>query len=145
MNITINTAVLSVSATLIVGAFTFMYRFLRDTVEDLAKLKSSLEKQIKDGDIKNNEAINSSINVTDHKLSEVYDTFNKYRESIEKNFVNKDVCDILHKTSSDNLNGIETRLTASFNKLEARVEKNFADFTQQIISLFKNGGSQQST
>jgi hypothetical protein len=139
MNIVLDTSIISVALTLIVTAFGFMYKFLRDTVKDLSELKKSLEKQIKDGDDKNNLDINSSNTVNDKKLSEVYETFNKYRESIEKNFVSKDVCDVLHKTSSENLTGIEFRLTSNFNRLEEKVEKNFTTFLEQMTKMFQNG------
>jgi len=128
MNVVLDTSIISVSATLIVGAFGFMYKFLRDTVKDLAVLKSSLEKQIKDGDDKSN-----------NEISEVYKTFNEYRKSIAIEFVSKAVCDVLHSTQTDNLNGIEARLTANFNKLELKVENNFNTFLQQITTMFQNG------
>ena len=62
-----------------------------------------------------------------NKLESVWRRFDEHKERTESTYVRKDSCQLLHKTTADNLIGLETRLEKRFDKLE-----------EQMIELLNN-------
>ena len=67
------------------------------------------------------------------KIDRVYERFDEFKKDIKEDFVQRDLCKIMHENSSSNLNGLEKRITDSVRKLEEKVDDNF----KVVIDLMK--------
>jgi hypothetical protein len=67
------------------------------------------------------------------KVDRVYERFDEFKKTIKVEFVQKELCKIMHENSSSNLNGLEKRITDSVGKLEKKVDDNF----KVVIDLMK--------
>lgn len=75
-------------------------------------------------------AVYFAINDANRKISRVYERFDEYKEHIEqkvsKEFVRRDLCEMMHDNSN-----------ANFSKLETRVEDGFKGVNEKMDSLMR--------
>ena len=75
-------------------------------------------------------ATNAGINVGiykyfNSKLERVYQRLDMVKDKLCTEFVRKEVCDVLHKQTADNLARLEDRINERFNDLELETRENF--------------------
>ena len=70
-------------------------------------------------------AVYLTYNNFNRKISRIYERFDEYKihieENVEKKFVQKDLCSVVHNNSSSNLNGLEERIEKRFDKLDEQI------------------------
>lgn len=67
------------------------------------------------------------------KVDRVYERFDEYKKIIKSEFVQKDLCKVMHENSSSNLNGLEKRLGDRIENLEKTVADNFKVVMDQLL------------
>ena len=78
-------------------------------------------------------------------IARAYERFDEYKAHIEKmiedKFVQKNLCDVMHANSADNLSGLEERLNGRISSVEKIVQDNpspgFSRFIIQEDNLFQ--------
>lgn len=59
------------------------------------------------------------------RIEGVYGRIDEVKDKVDKQYVRKEVCSVMHATTADNLKSIEVRITERIDKLEKEVSKNF--------------------
>jgi hypothetical protein len=59
----------------------------------------------------------------DARLSRVYGRLDEVKDNIDKTYVRKDNCALLHNNTATNLLGLETRIEKRFDKLDAQISQ----------------------
>ena len=121
MNIVLDTSIISICATIISGLFIGGYKFIRDIIRDLGELKKEVY-----------EKISEEAKTNDAKIVRVYSRLDEHKNLIETKFVTKDVCQVLHENTASNLSGLESRITANFDRLEKKIEDTFKLVLEKI-------------
>lgn len=121
MNIVLDTSIISICATIISGLFIGGYKFIRDIIKDLGELKKEVY-----------EKISEEAKTNDAKIVRVYSRLDEHKNLIETKFVTKDVCQVLHENTASNLSGLESRITANFDRLEKKIEDTFKLVLEKI-------------
>jgi len=121
MNIVLDTSIISICATIISGLFIGGYKFIRDIIKDLGELKKEVY-----------EKISEEVKTNDAKIVRVYSRLDEHKNLIETKFVTKDVCQVLHENTASNLSGLESRITANFDRLEKKIEDTFKLVLEKI-------------
>jgi hypothetical protein len=71
----------------------------------------------------------------DTRISRIYERFDEHKKETEAKYVNKDLCKVMHDNNAENLNGLEKRIDARFDKVDQRLEDTFNNIDQKITKL----------
>lgn len=66
-------------------------------------------------------------------VDRVYERFDENKKQMEDSFVRKDLCAVMHQTNTENLVGVEGRISEALGKLDKKVDENF----KVVIDLMK--------
>lgn len=75
----------------------------------------------------------------DARILRVYLRFGEHKATIENTYVRQGDCKLLHNNTADNLKGVDSRINIRFDKLESKVENNFA-MVLDLLREFKANG-----
>ena len=67
------------------------------------------------------------------RINKVYERLDNVKDNAKDNYVQKEMCKVMHDNNTSNLGGIETRINSRFERLEEKVESAF----NMIIGLLK--------
>jgi len=81
---------------------------------------------------------NAAVNVGiykyfDARINRVYERLDEHKKENEIKFVRRDLCDVMHKNSSENIIGLELRIVNRFIQLEKKVDDSF----DMILGILK--------
>jgi len=72
----------------------------------------------------------------DSRINRSYERMDENRKDVEREFVRKESCAILHANTAENLVGTESRMVARFDKLDKKVE----DMLNMILDILQKNG-----
>jgi hypothetical protein len=68
----------------------------------------------------------------DSRINRVYERIDEIKNMQDKMFVRREMCDVLHKNTADNLVGAENRIVERLTVLEKKVEDLFGRILEKL-------------
>lgn len=71
----------------------------------------------------------------DVKIARIYERLDEHKKNIDDKYVMRNICEVLHKSTVNNLEGVEKRLDERLSAFEMRLENTFKSIDLKITAL----------